>query len=111
MRSSGKRVSFNCLDNLDGYGGKAGNFDVGGGGGMVDAGFGEVNAKTRAEATLSAKVLNSATGVMLPRSSISKTVILRICEVSHALDVDCTTHHYNFFHSQKGFRVLCSCQC
>lgn len=52
-----------------------GNFEDGGGGGIVDAGFGEVNAKTRAVATLSAKVLNSATGVMLPKSSVSNSSI------------------------------------
>jgi len=41
---------------------------------MVDAGFGDVSAKTRAEATASAKVLNSARGVTLPSQSIAPPI-------------------------------------
>jgi hypothetical protein len=70
--SSGNSVRFKGLDNLLGYGGKVDNFK--GGGGIVDAGFGDVKAKTRAVATASAYVLNSATGVMLPSTSIAPPI-------------------------------------
>lgn len=46
-----------CVAKLDSPGGG------GGSGGSVDAGLGDVNAKTRADAYESAKVLNSAHGV------------------------------------------------
>lgn len=58
----GKRVTFSCLDRFSGYGarnGGGGSADclprgAGGIGGMVDAGFGDVRAYTRAAAMLSA---------------------------------------------------------
>lgn len=55
--SSGNKVRFKGLDSLLGYGG-IDIFDSDGG--IVDLGFGEVRAKTRAVATASAYVLNSA---------------------------------------------------
>jgi hypothetical protein len=64
---SGKRVTPSFLDSFSGYaprnggGGASSCFPGGAGatGGIVVLGFGEVNAYTRAAATLSAKVLNS----------------------------------------------------
>ncbi len=54
--SSGKSVSLSWLDSLLGYWGRVDNFR--GGGGMVEAGFGDDSANTRAVATASAYVLN-----------------------------------------------------
>jgi hypothetical protein len=50
--SSGNSVRLSCFESLLGYGGRVDIFR--GGGGIVDAGFGEVNANTRAVATASA---------------------------------------------------------
>lgn len=52
VTSSGKSVNFRGLDSLRGYGARVDIFN--GGGGMVEEGSGEVNAKTRAVATASA---------------------------------------------------------
>ena len=51
--------------------------DVGssGGGGMVDDGFGEVKAYTRAAAEASAKTLNSATGETFPKESTAPPMV------------------------------------
>jgi hypothetical protein len=62
-------VSLRGLDRLRGYGARVDNFN--GGGGIVEEGLGEVNAKTRAVATASAKVLNSATGVTIDDLRVS----------------------------------------
>lgn len=69
VTSRGKSVSLRGLERLRGYGVRVDNFN--GGGGIVEEGLGEVNAKTRAVATASAKVLNSATGVIFPSTSIA----------------------------------------
>ena len=45
-------MRFRVLESMVGYGGRVDIFN--GGGGMVDAGFGEVKANTRAVATASA---------------------------------------------------------
>ena len=50
--SSGNSVRLRVLESLAGYGGRVDTFN--GGGGIVDAGFGEVKANTRAVATASA---------------------------------------------------------
>ena len=62
-------MSLRGLDRLRGYGVRVDNFN--GGGGIVEEGLGEVNAKTRAVATASAKVLNSATGVTVDDVRVS----------------------------------------
>lgn len=52
VMSSGKRVTLSCLESLSGY---AFMDDIfAGGGGMVEFGFGDVRANTRAVATASA---------------------------------------------------------
>lgn len=69
---SGHSVNFSCRDSFFGYGDRNGGggsalcFPGGAGatGGIMEAGFGDVRAKTRAAATLSAYVLNSAPGVI-----------------------------------------------
>ncbi|KAL5888478.1 hypothetical protein ACKVWC_011567 [Pyricularia oryzae] len=62
VMSSGNSDSLSCRESPSGYGLRLGEVQ----GGMVEAGSCAVRAKTRAVATASAKVLNSATGVMLP---------------------------------------------
>lgn len=51
--------------------------DVGsrGGGGMVDDGFRDVRAYTRAAAEASAKTLNSATGETFPKASTAPPMV------------------------------------
>lgn len=83
MRSSGNKITFNRFPSsasVGGYGGstvdcnplpsllKAFGETVGG---IVLAGLGDVNAKMRAVAEGSAKVLNSATGVAFPGTEIA----------------------------------------
>ena len=72
VMSIGKSVTFSLLESLDGYGDRKGGGGssacmpggAGGVGGIVVCGFGDVSAYTRAAATESAMVLNSATGVI-----------------------------------------------
>jgi len=73
VTSRGNSVSLRALESWRGYGLRVDNFK--GNGGIVEDGFGEVNANTRAVATASAYVLNSATGVMFPSTSIAPPYI------------------------------------
>lgn len=82
---------------------------LGGGGGIVEEGVGEVKARTRAVATASAYVLNSATGVMLPSTSIAPPFHMISC-LNHQ-DRTIRTHNNDLLDLKEGLGVLRGSKC
>ena len=68
--SKGNMITLSLLSPISPFSGYGGSVDGSITGGIVLAGFGDVNAYTLAAARASAMQLNSPTGVMLPGSSI-----------------------------------------